>query len=297
MAAEVLLLLVAIGLISFLAGFIHSAVGFGFGIVAISLLPFVIDARTAHVVVSMSSVPMLIMAAWAYREGIEWASLKQALIGAAIFLPLGLLVFELVSLDWLVRGTGVAILVMVLLSLRKRPSNCDAQPVRASCFAAGAAGGFLAGAVSIAGPPVAAFALKQDWPQRRFKAFVTQCLLVISIYKAGLLTVRDYFVGDAIWQTVIASLLAILGVQIGALVSRRISALRFRRLVAAGLILVSCLMIGRGQRAQTDETSQLELSQISVDSDASSTMSVRSSATGRYPEPFAWLAPDASTLR
>ena len=123
MFGELGLLLVAIGAIALVAGFLHSAIGFGFGIVAISLLPFVIDARSAHVVVSISSVPMLIMAAWTYREGIEKRSLALALLGAAIFLPLGLRLFESVSLDLLVRGTGLGILVMVILSLRRVEFN------------------------------------------------------------------------------------------------------------------------------------------------------------------------------
>ena len=99
MAGDGLFLLGLIAAIAVLSGFVHSAIGFGFGIVAISLMPFVIDARSAHVVISASSVPMLIMAAWVYREGIDWASLKQALFGAAIFLPVGLALFEAVSLD------------------------------------------------------------------------------------------------------------------------------------------------------------------------------------------------------
>ena len=54
---------VSIGLIALAAGFVHSAIGFGFGIVAISLIPIVMDVRTAHVVVSISSVPIVSMRA------------------------------------------------------------------------------------------------------------------------------------------------------------------------------------------------------------------------------------------
>jgi uncharacterized membrane protein YfcA len=132
MMGEFWFLLGTIAAIAILAGFVHSAIGFGFGIVAISLMPFVIDARSAHIVISLSSVPMLMMAAWAYREGIEWAALKQALLGAAIFLPPGLFLFELVSLDWLVRGTGLAILCMVLLSSRNRNSQVDVESSKTS---------------------------------------------------------------------------------------------------------------------------------------------------------------------
>jgi uncharacterized membrane protein YfcA len=227
-------------------------------------MPFVIDARSAHVVVSVSSVPMLIMAAWVYREGIEWASLTQAVLGAAIFLPLGLYLFESVSLDWLVRGTGLGILGTVLMSLRNRHAQTEAGTARGACFLAGAVAGFLGGAVSIAGPPIAAFALKQDWSQARFKAFVTQCLLVIASYKAGLLAWRGYIVGEAVGQTVLVAAFSILGVQLGVVVSRRVTAIRFKRLVAVTLILVSCLMIWGGQGGKSEETSESPVS-VNVD--------------------------------
>lgn len=262
MGEDFVISIVAIAAIAFLAGFVHSAIGFGFGIVAISLIPFVIDARSAHVVVSVSSVPMLMMAAWSYREGIERKSLIQALLGAALFLPLGLYVFEVVSLDWLVRGTGLGILGMVLMSLRNQRSPTSAGTSPGACFVAGAVAGFLAGAVSIAGPPIAAFALKQDWSQARFKAFVTQCLLVIAIYKAGLLAIRGYVSGGAVEQTVVTAIFSIVGVQLGVVASRRISAARFKVLVAVALIFVSVLMMVRGQ-AETRESNPEAVSLLS----------------------------------
>lgn len=245
MLGEAGFVFVGIALIALLAGFVHSAIGFGFGIVAIALLPYLIDARSAHIVLSACSVPMLTMAAWTFRDGLEWRSLRQALIGAAIFLPLGLLLFESVTLDWLVRGTGVCILAMVFWSMRNQ--SLGASSVNSgSCFLAGSVGGFLAGAVSIAGPPIAAFALKQDWSQARFKAFLTQCLLAMSLYKVVLLIWRGHFVGEAIPHAAVASVLAIVGVYFGALASRRISPERFRYLVAGALIVAACKMIWTG---------------------------------------------------
>jgi uncharacterized membrane protein YfcA len=256
--------LVAIALIAMTAGFVHSAIGFGFGIVALAFIPLVIDIVPAHVVISLSSVPMLVMAAWAYREGIQWPSLKVAMLGAFLFLPLGLLAFEVARRDWLVRGTGVAILAMVLFSYRRPAASGEATASGVSCFVAGAVSGFLAGAVSIAGPPIAAFALKQDWSQERYKAFVTQCLLLIAVYKSSLLGFRGFVTVDNVLLTLIASPLAIGGVQLGVIASRRIPAQRFRRLVAIALILASGLMIWRGapveeERAQVSVRAQEEV--------------------------------------
>ena len=76
MTPETVWILLAIAVIALGAGFVHSAIGFGFGIVAIALLPLVIDVRSSHVMLSLASVPMISMAAWTYREGIDWKSLR-----------------------------------------------------------------------------------------------------------------------------------------------------------------------------------------------------------------------------
>jgi uncharacterized membrane protein YfcA len=238
--------LISIATIALAAGFVHSAIGFGFGIVAIAVVPWVMDIKSAHIVVSLASVPMIMMASWAYRRGIHWPSLRVALLGAVLFLPLGVLSFEYAPLDWLVRGTGLAILAMVLMGLRKQSAASSPRANMRACFAAGAVSGFLAGAVSVAGPPVAAFALRQQWPQERFKAFVTQCLLVIAVCKSVILVARDLVTAQSAGYVLVAAPLAIVGVQLGLVASRRIPATRFKRIVAIALILVACQMLWRG---------------------------------------------------
>ena len=249
MSGEEIQIFVAIAIITFLAGTVHSIIGFGFGIVALALLPFFINAESAHVMMSMCSLPMLLTAAWAYRKGIDWSTLVPAIIGAAIFMPIGLYAFGSMSLDVLVRGTGLAILLTTLFSLRNRK---EVQPNGASgsrwmSAMAGALSGLLGGAVSIAGPPVATFALKQGWPPERFKAFVTQCLLVVCFYKVVGLGVGGWINNENLVQAAWATPFSMIGIQVGVAASRRIDANRFQLLVAIVLIAISCLMMFRGQ--------------------------------------------------
>jgi uncharacterized membrane protein YfcA len=68
----------------------------------------------------------------------------------------------------------------------------------------------------------------------------------MSLYKAVLLIWRGHFTGDAIPQAAVASVLAILGVYLGARASRHIPADRFKYLVAGALIVAACMMIYRG---------------------------------------------------
>ena len=160
-------------------------------------------------------------------------------------MPLGIYLFGVVSLDLLIRATGVAIIAMVAMSFynRYRKVESETQTGATSSFLAGAAGGFLAGAVSIAGPPIAAYALRQGWPPEKFKAFVTQCLLVISIYKVIGLALGRLITVEAGLEAIWATPFSMLGVHLGALASKRINPARFQWLVATALILVALKML------------------------------------------------------
>ena len=236
-----------IGVIALAAGFVHSAIGFGFGIVAVTLLPLVVEVRQSHVVISTASVPVLMMAAWAYRDGADWSALWRALVGAAICMPLGLLAFEWVSPDWLIRGTGLAILAMVGISFRnRRRARMEMKSSGGSSWFAGALGGFLAGAVTIAGPPVAAYALSQPWEQARFKAFLNQFLFAVSLYKVTGLAVRGFIDQETLVQSAALAPMAIIGIQVGAIFSRRLSTQRFHVFVAIALVAVAIYFVVRG---------------------------------------------------
>ena len=249
MPADDLSIFLYIGVIALAAGFVHSAIGFGFGIVAITLLPLVVEVQQSHIVISTASFPVLMMAAWTYRQGADWGSLWRALVGAAVCMPLGLLAFEFVSIDWLIRGTGVAILAMVWMSFRNRQkTHSETKSSGGSSWIAGGLGGFLAGAVTIAGPPVAAYALSQPWDQARFKAFLNQFLVVVSLYKIVGLSVRGFIDQETLIQSAALAPMAILGIQLGAVFSRRLSTRRFQTFVAVALVAVAIYYVLTGAR-------------------------------------------------
>ena len=235
------MIFLAIGGIALLAGFIHSAIGFGFGIVAVTLLPFVAEIKQAHIVISTASFPVLLMATWAYRRGADWSVLWRALAGALVGMPVGLLAFEWVSSSLLIRITGVAILGMVWMNFRNRKQAVQADETSpgGSAALAGLFAGFLAGAVTIAGPPVAAYALSQSWTQARFKAFINQFLLIVSLYKILGMTARQMIDHDALVEAAFLAPMAVLGIQLGALFSRRFSSRLFQSCIAVVLTLIA----------------------------------------------------------
>lgn len=237
--------LLLISAIVLAAGFVQSAIGFGYGVTGLAMLPLVIDPRSAHLLISTSGVPVLLAAAWVWRGESDWRLLGVAMFGATTFMPLGFLLFESMSLDSLVRVTGIAIIVMVVLSLSKVYPEPKETSKRSS-FLAGAFSGFLAGAVSIGGPPIATFAMRQSWPPRKFKAFVVQCLLLIALFRLTGLFATGSLTPVILLQAAWAVPFAIAGVGLGMVATKRIEPHRFRLVVATLLVLVACQLMYRG---------------------------------------------------
>ncbi|MBB02793.1 MAG: hypothetical protein CMJ47_09115 [Planctomyces sp.] len=264
--------LLVVALIALAAGFVHSGIGFGFGIVAIALMPLVIDARQTHLLVSLAAVPVQLGTVWAYRKGVVWKPLLFALVGATIGLPAGLWLFQTINLDWLTRGTGIAILFMigytfVVRSQASRRSSAQSAPPAdriaegdtqdlpsskrnsgeaAGASAIGVASGFLMGAVTMPGPPVVAYALQRDWSQDEFKSFVNQFLLALSLFKVAGLFVTAGVSQQSLFESLFVFPAALIGIAIGKRFSQHLSTGGFRTIVAVVLSLVAILLIVKG---------------------------------------------------
>jgi uncharacterized membrane protein YfcA len=71
-------------------------------------------------------------------------------------------------------------------------------------------------------------------------------LLIIATYKAVILSARNFVVGDIVPQVAVAAVAAIIGVQLGVLLSSRIPAAGFKRLLAIALLSVAFWMMWSG---------------------------------------------------
>lgn len=249
-------LLGIIALSVFAAGFVQSAMGFGYAVTSLAVMCFFVDVHLANLIVSLSSLLPMALAFYHYRHDVVWRDLGGALMGAAVALPVGLLVFKYVPGDWLVRGTGVVILVITIDGLRKRnpvAPVADALTMNRSLgsCAAGAVSGFLSGAVSIGGPPVAAYVVRQAWTPSRMKGFLVGFMLLLGVYKAGGLVVGQLLDWQVIvWSAVVAPV-ACVGTSLGVIASRNLDAQRFRQIALLMLALMSVNMLVRGNAGKT----------------------------------------------
>ncbi|TWT61630.1 sulfite exporter TauE/SafE family protein [Rubinisphaera italica] len=237
----------AIAVIILFSGVVQSAIGFGYALVAMALLPFFLGVKPANLIVSYSAFAPIALAAWAYRKEMVRESILLAVTSALLALPLGIAVLVYVDDDLLVRFTGLIILAMAIDGLvRKATVSTETTTSNLWTILAGAASGFLAGAVTIGGPPIAIYAARQPWSPRKTKAFLTTFLLVVTTIKLFGLMATDLVGREILFLSAFVIPFGFLGGQIGVRVGEKINPRLFRYLILSMLAVTSSLMIIRG---------------------------------------------------
>ena len=242
--------LAAVGVAVATAGFVQSAIGFGFAGIALAILSFFVEMHLANLIVSLSALLPLALSLVHYRSMVEWPDLGAALLGAGLAMGPGVLIFRWAPADLLVRGTGVVILLIALDGLRRQPTeSLEGQPARRGIsFLVGVASGMLSGSVGIGGPPIAAYVVRQPWSARRMKGFLVGFLFLVAIIKASALTVAGLMTWSIAGVAALVAPMACAGTVLGVRVSRRWPQARFRRIALCLLAAISIGMIVRGSQ-------------------------------------------------
>ena len=241
------LLILTFILIILFSSLVQSSMGFGFAMVSMTILPLMVGIRDANVIVSIASLIPSAYAAWVYRKGLDSNSFVSSTIAAVFTLPLGLLALTMVSADLLTRATGLAILFIAVEGLFHRNGEPkEIKNIRLWSVIAGACSGILSGALSIGGPPIVAFATRQSWNPKQFKAFVALFLLIVTATKVVGMTAVGLVNTQVLWLSLISIPFCFVGGKLGVWVSDKIDPKTFRIIVLCMLAMISLGMIVRG---------------------------------------------------
>ncbi len=231
----------------FISSLVQSAMGFGYALVALSALSFSFGVKDANLIVSFSAFVPIAFAAWMNRQELDRKLFVICVLFSAMLLPVGLYVFHAISADWLTRGTGLIIFILAVDGLREQKDQQGSMVWnRIWAAVAGAASGFMTGAVTIGGPPVILFAAKQDWSAKQFKAFVTLFLLMLTLLKGAGIVLASLLTKQIAILAVASIPFGLLGGWLGDRLTRHIDPDQFRKIALILLVGMSLVMVVRG---------------------------------------------------
>ena len=239
MPSEITLL--AVVLIVFTAALVRSTIGFGDALIAMPLLAFIVDIKTATPLVAMicSTIsPLILFRSW---SSIDFRAARRLVMSSVIGIPIGIL-FLRTTYPSLVKA-ALALVIMGFSLMQISHLNLRIQKERNLSYLFGLFAGILGGAYNTSGPPIVMYGTMRRWSPVAFRAtlqgyFLPTGLFVLMSHGISGLWTRS------VLQYYLASLpLVIAAVFMGMRISHFIPAGRFDRLIHIALVVTGAFLL------------------------------------------------------
>jgi hypothetical protein len=232
-----------------LGGIVKGLTGFGLPLVVISLTSTFVPIEAA---LAINVIPPFLLNVWqvgGLRGAADtWRRYAPVLICLPIGVAIGAVSASALEANWLVGAVGVVTLAFCVSQFagwRMPLSSAHVRPVGA---AAGVVSGFLGALTTVTGPPLVVYLLAAKASPDVFKAALGLFFLIIGV----LLTVAFASIGFLTLPLALAGTLMVIpaaaGMWLGRLLSRRVDANLFRKIV---LVLLSAVGVNLIIRAVT----------------------------------------------
>lgn len=234
-----------VALIVFVAAALQRAVGFGFALLAVPLMAFVVPTKSAVVIVFLTGSVTSVWLALRLVHRIEWRTARRLGAGAVVGAPVGVVILSLVSAMSLrlVLGvtTSVAAVWIIVSSRRGR-----ARPVehkRSTTFGLGVASGVLNTSLATSGPPLVYELRRTGFHGDRFRGTISAVFVISNLIGLPLLALAGLITADDLALAVISVLPCVAGFLFGSRIARRMSPARFAWAVDALLLATGLVTI------------------------------------------------------
>ena len=213
-----------------IAATVQLSAGFGFGLAAVPLLALAIDPHDAVVVVLCLATLTNAYQAWSGRQDADRSVVRRLLLGAAVGLPVGLLVFVHAGDRALGAFIGAAVLIAVVviargLDLRHAGPRLD--------VAGGLVSGVLTMSSGVNGPPLVFVLQARHFDQHRFRATITAVFFALDVLSVAAFALTGRIDHEVVVAVAVALPALAVGAATGVALRRHLDARRFRRLVLA----------------------------------------------------------------
>ncbi len=230
-----------ISAIFLLAGFVQGMSGFGSALVAIPLLSFVMEIKTAVPLCMLNSLVITIFLALQMKKHLDRKKIMPFCLAALPGILVGATILKKVASSAIQISMGFLLCFYSIYSLFAKPHPRYLHPIWP--YLAGFSSGAIGAAFSAGGPPTIIYTSLTNWSKDTIKATLTgfflfnSCLTVIVHVLSGLSTIEvfSFFLFTAP--------VTLLGTVLGSISYGRLQQESYFRLIFTFLIVMGIIMI------------------------------------------------------
>jgi uncharacterized protein len=229
------------------ASFIQGFAGFGFGIFAMALLPFVVDFKFGALVCTLVALGSLGATGWECRRQWRWRAVGPLLPGLLLSNVGGAEFFIWAKSDLLMGMLAVVVVFTGVRGLVQRENHGQAAdtPIRprwSTGLALGLVAGFLGATVNMPGPPVIVYAYARTGPSAA-RAFLAHLFLANLFMKITVFGVRGQWSWHILWVAAAMLPVAWLASHLGGVLHNRLPKHRLVRAANVILLLLGGMLL------------------------------------------------------
>lgn len=169
-------------LIVMAAGFIQGLSGFGSAIIAIPLLSFFLDIKTAVPLVIMLGIIIGLINTRELIHHNQYNRLAPLIIGALCGIPVGVVFISSMQENIVLFVLSILLITYSLYTMLGLKVRIFRQ--RLFAYIAGFFSGWLGATLSISGPPIILYTTAQNWSAKEKKSILATYFLLVSILTA-----------------------------------------------------------------------------------------------------------------
>ncbi len=228
-------------LIIFFAVFTQSVAGFGVALIAMALLPGLLNINVTSPLVALIALTLEVILFLYYRHGLNFQAIWKVTLMSLIGIPIGIQMLTKVNESLVLASLGVILSSYAGYSYFNFKLPELKHPGWA--YFTGLIAGLLGGAYNTSGPPVILYGHCRRWPPLEFKSNLQAFFLVSSAFVAIAHFVHQNYTTEVL-QHYLWSLPAMAaGILLGTRLDRYLEAQTFRKIVLVLIFIMGIRLI------------------------------------------------------
>lgn len=220
--------LAAVAAILFAASFVQGLTGFGFGLVAMALMPLALDFRHATLLVAILGLFPNLQMLVRCRGQWSWEHSWTLLLSTGLACPVGVYFVHTLDEHLLIRLLGALIVAFSLRELMWHRAAEHPLP-KWTAWPLGALAGLFGSAFNIGGPPLIAYVYSQHWESAVKLAVLQIVFLEIGVLRVILTASTGAIDAPLIWLALPMLVPMAIAVTLGQRLLQRLTTGRLRR--------------------------------------------------------------------